>query len=401
MKRIPALFTGLLLFILLSAGAFAASAGYRSQLDAAEAGIYDALLENIENREGSFTYAFSPFLEFDESDEAQKELQRMTFRAYEAFYRDHPEIFWVDKNGGISVRPELSMSGGYCRASGIAITTTFTEEGSIAQKQQELEGALSTLLGQAGGSEYERLAAVHDYLVSHCDYNMKAKAGASRYPDAYEAYGALVDGSAVCEGYAKAMKMACDRMGIPCVLIGGNANGEAHMWNYVQLDGGWYLLDATFDDPVGGSPTRDYFLKGSASTASSHQPGGGFLQGFNSKLVDPTLSEQDYKPGQKASSSGKKASSEEAATHQVTFTSSGGGSYEVKLSGSTTGGIDNGQRIEDGAVLAVTALPREGYVLDEIYIDFGNKYISETEKKRVLFKVTDDCTITVTFKAEE
>ena len=197
------------------------------------------------------------------------------------------------------------------------------------------------------------------------------------------------------------MKMACDRMGIPCVLIGGNANGEAHMWNYVQLDGGWYLLDATFDDPVGGSPTRDYFLKGSASTASSHQPGGGFLQGFNSKLVDPTLSEQDYKPGQKASSSGKKASSEEAATHQVTFTSSGGGSYEVKLSGSTTGGIDNGQRIEDGAVLAVTALPREGYVLDEIYIDFGNKYISETEKKRVLFKVTDDCTITVTFKAEE
>lgn len=400
MKKIRAVCTGLLLFVLMAVSAFAAGTSYRSQLQASEAGIYDTILENLENRESSFTHTFSPFLEFDEGDEAQKELQRMTFRAYEAFYRDHPEIFWVNKSGGLSVQPELSMSGGYCRANGIIIKASFTDESNIAQKQQKLESALSTLIGQAGGSEYERLAAVHDYLVNNCTYNMKAKASASRYPDAYESYGALVDGSAVCEGYAKAMKMACDRMGIPCVLIGGNANGEDHMWNYVQLDGGWYLLDATFDDPVGGSPTRDYFLKGSASTAASHKPGGGFLQGFKSGLKDPTLSEKDYTPGQRSSSS-QTASEGEPDFHRVTFNSSQGGSYEVKLSGSTTGGIDNGQRIADGAVLAVTALPRDGYALGEIYVDFGDKYISETVKKRVLFKVTDDCTITVTFKEKE
>lgn len=55
----------------------------------------------------------------------------------------------------------------------------------------------------------------------------------------------------VCEGYARAFKVLCDRARIPCVLSSGLADGEDHMWNLVQLeDGKWYAVDVTWNDPT-------------------------------------------------------------------------------------------------------------------------------------------------------
>lgn len=66
--------------------------------------------------------------------------------------------------------------------------------------------------------------------------------------------------------------MLCDKLGIPCVLIGGNRKGEngqweiypyyyGYMWNGVQVDGKWYLMDVAWDDRGGG---YQYFLTGKA-----------------------------------------------------------------------------------------------------------------------------------------
>lgn len=63
----------------------------------------------------------------------------------------------------------------------------------------------------------------------------------------------------MCEGYARAMKVLCDKAGIPCVLVSGtaynssNSAGEAHMWNSIQLDDNWYAVDVTWNDPMGGN----------------------------------------------------------------------------------------------------------------------------------------------------
>ena len=86
-------------------------------------------------------------------------------------------------------------------------------------------------------------------FLDRCSYNSGA---VSVYqPMSCEAYGALVEGSAICEGYAKAFKLLCNRAGIACEIVGGTVNGEAHMWNYVQIGGDYYLVDATFDDAPG------------------------------------------------------------------------------------------------------------------------------------------------------
>jgi hypothetical protein len=82
----------------------------------------------------------------------------------------------------------------------------------------------------------------------------------------------------VCEGYARAFKVLCDELEIPCVLVDGEARSDryekpgGHMWNYVQLDGGWYAVDVTWNDPYissdpeqkeTGRENHDWLLLGS------------------------------------------------------------------------------------------------------------------------------------------
>ena len=76
------------------------------------------------------------------------------------------------------------------------------------------------------------------------------------------------------------MKVLCDKAEIPCVLVSGMAKnsldgtGEAHMWNYVQLDGKWYGVDVTWNDPTGGTgavsgyENEDWLLLGSNTVVS-------------------------------------------------------------------------------------------------------------------------------------
>lgn len=168
---------------------------------------------------------------------------------------------------------------------------------------------MNTIVGQIdkSGSRYEQLVQIHDWLTNNNACNTSVS---DNIP--WSALSALsASYQPVCAGYAKAFKMLCDGLNIPCVLVSGtgilDSGSEGHMWNYVQMeDGKWYAVDVTWDDPVGGSGNQSgfehhgYFLVGSdtvvdgRSFASSHQTdalkkpnGGGF--------VLPSLSTNAYK----------------------------------------------------------------------------------------------------------
>lgn len=97
---------------------------------------------------------------------------------------------------------------------------------------------------------FDRERAVHDRLIAMCRYSDDT-ANAFRST----IYGVLCAGEAACEGYAKTAKFLLDLLEIPCIVVHGNSTPpgsrtESHMWNNVQLDGEWYHLDLTWDDPV-------------------------------------------------------------------------------------------------------------------------------------------------------
>ena len=81
------------------------------------------------------------------------------------------------------------------------------------------------------------------------------------------AYSALVNGRTVCAGYARAFQYLLQQMDIPCYYCTGYA-GEAHAWNIVALDDGYYNVDVTWDDSDGGR--YDYFNKTDTDYADSH-----------------------------------------------------------------------------------------------------------------------------------
>lgn len=95
-------------------------------------------------------------------------------------------------------------------------------------------------------SDYEKELAIHDYLVSTCIYGQIDVS--QEY--AFRAYGAIVQETAVCNGYAEAMSLLLTCAGVENNIITGSAGDELHAWNQVCLDGEWYQVDATWDDPL-------------------------------------------------------------------------------------------------------------------------------------------------------
>ena len=107
----------------------------------------------------------------------------------------------------------------------------------------------------ADGSDYEKELAVHDWMVAHGSYDSNTL---SQLPDFREnpnngnPYGFLVDGKGICLGYASTFQLFMDLLGIQCITVEGTAHGGTadHAWNQVCLDGDWYCVDVTWDDPT-------------------------------------------------------------------------------------------------------------------------------------------------------
>ncbi len=99
-------------------------------------------------------------------------------------------------------------------------------------------------------SDYQKVLLAHNYIVLNSRFDMSEKEGKVLPPEAYTAYGILVLGKGVCEGYANALKYLLDGMGLESMIVIGHSKGENHAWNLVKLGGDYYHVDATWDDPV-------------------------------------------------------------------------------------------------------------------------------------------------------
>ena len=105
----------------------------------------------------------------------------------------------------------------------------------------------------------EKIKIIHDYIIDNAEYDkLKYENKNDTTYKSNTAYGVLVQGYGTCNGYADAMAIFLDKLNI----INYKISNSEHIWNLVYLDGKWYHLDLTWDDPISDvNINRDtYFL---------------------------------------------------------------------------------------------------------------------------------------------
>ncbi len=165
-----------------------------------------------------------------------------------AIQNDRPDIFWLANTFSYSHFENK--------------TTLKLNSILSAEDQKDARGKLKnkveSILGKVpkNASDFETELLLHDYVVDNCKYE-KITANHKNHK-VYTAYGCLVEGSAVCEGYSKAMQILLCNAGIKCRTVTGARGNEPHMWNIVRIGNAWYHLDATWDS-AGPLQRYNYF----------------------------------------------------------------------------------------------------------------------------------------------
>ena len=106
-----------------------------------------------------------------------------------------------------------------------------------------------------GLSDYEKELAIHDWMIARGDYDSDTLSQLPVFeedPNNDNPYGFLINGRGICLGYATTFQLFMDLLGIECITVEGSAYNYTadHAWNQVFLDGEWYCVDVTWDDPI-------------------------------------------------------------------------------------------------------------------------------------------------------
>lgn len=197
--------------------------GYAT-LDEAGRAMYDKMLAGLVAHESRFAVDPYPVEE--------------AFLLLRVLHMDHPELFWVGFDTGISFSITHDDTTLFMEPSYLCDATTRE------WRQAQLDAAAADILaGAPAEGAYEQVKYLYTTLVKRTAYEFGE--------NDQNIYGVLVEGQAVCNGYAGTMQYLCNALGIPNLMVYGQLNGGDHAWNMVQLEGEYYHLDVTAGDPVG------------------------------------------------------------------------------------------------------------------------------------------------------
>ena len=123
-------------------------------------------------------------------------------------------------------------------------------------------------------SDVEKALVVHDYLVDQYSYDYERYANGTMPKVSYRSSGLLLYGTGVCEAYGNLYMYIMNRLGIETIYTSGNKEGiyYSHLWDIIKLDGQYYHVDATWDDPVPdkiGRVNHNYFLLSDEAISST------------------------------------------------------------------------------------------------------------------------------------
>lgn len=188
-------------------------------------------------------------------------------RVFSALLSDNPDLFFVGR------RCTLTAKGFYT----FCAVEYYIDSETYAEQKAKLEEVCNEVLSSFTDpeDEFRTELEIHDYIVENCVYRLEK--GEFVYSSAY---GALVNGEAACEGYSKAAKLLLDMAGMESAVVSGISDNTQdpegpHMWNAVKVNGDFYYLDCTWDDPVSESGEEmvmyAYFNLNNEMIAATHR----------------------------------------------------------------------------------------------------------------------------------
>lgn len=184
--------------------------------------IYDMMFTDLYEYESKTAFDISDRVTFDD-----------IFAVYQLIYNYEYRLF------NLSTTIEYLTDGTYI--SSVTYKYIYSKEDTKAMNEEILNRADKILSGISDHmNDYQIVKYLHDSIIVKCIYEENA--------DQNTIYGSLVKNKALCQGYTRAMCYLCGEAGIKTVAVQGIAN-EEHMWNIVEMDGEYYHVDLTWDDP--------------------------------------------------------------------------------------------------------------------------------------------------------
>ena len=156
------------------------------------------------------------------------------------------------------------------------------DEQQFYDENTELNKLLDEILDEIidiNSNDFDKVLAVHNYMVLNTRYNEDHYNNNAVTFEDCDAYHVLKNHTGVCSGYALATQALLNRAGVECIYVTGDAGSGndwgGHAWNIVNIDGKYYQLDVTWDDPIGIDDDDficwDYFLVSDNTLSKNHR----------------------------------------------------------------------------------------------------------------------------------
>lgn len=283
---------------------------YYNQLNDNAKLIYASIENNLNNmKTGTYKIKLANevanVLKYDNGEEMlNKDFQS----AWDALSLDRMDIFFIDVSKiSLNIKKTTHLNNvTYSLAIVSEDETGYLKDGLTSEIDvnsilNQIKDNRDSIIRNVTGDKYSKVLQVHDWIIENLEYSLDIQNA-----NTYNLYGALINKSAVCEGYAEAFKYILDELGIPCILVSGTATNsegitENHAWNYVQIDEKWYAVDTTWDDPivkgfgyVTNSVKHKYFLQGSKKMNENHTTRGNITE-TGQEFEYPELEKNEYK----------------------------------------------------------------------------------------------------------
>jgi len=212
-----------------------------------------------------------------------------------SYVRKMPDMFSVQYETSLSIQIGYGADGSYI-IKDIVIRYTNTKEEAdarLAEVNEKIDEIIEKNITPEM-TELEKALNLHDYLVLNTSYDLNQSV--PDLYDGYTAYDILMCGNGVCEGYAQAYNMLLEKAGISSIMV--TSDSMNHAWNLVNIDGEWYHVDVTWDDPTPDATGRvghGYFLLSDKAFAQAKPEAGRNTahRDWNSKGFEATSEKYD------------------------------------------------------------------------------------------------------------